>query len=280
VLVWRSTPRALASLAMSGTEDTRELNSFLLLAKTAKGAACASLIKQVLEHPSIYVFGELLDMPNVAELGGTSAAATLELLRLFAFGTWGDYKASMTLRAEALSEAQVTKLKKLTVVSLASQSKTLAYDVLMRELEMRSVREVEDLLIECIYGGLLQGRLDQQAAQLEVFSCSARDVDPKELASMSETLLQWHGGAVQLMASVSEQLGRFKQQQEDARTWQSDLDAKVESVKVSMRSSQEAGEGAFGASELDARMEFDDEKMRKSGRFKARHAGGKLNARA
>lgn len=241
----------------------------------------------------------------------------MELLRLFAFGTWSDYKASSALQAQALSEAQALKLKKLTVVSLAAQSKTIAYDVLLRELEMRSVREVEDLLIECIYGGLLQGRLDQQAGQLEVFSSSARDVDPKELAAMSDTLLHWcacsasptlfhrrqaatclvlsppllmipaplvarpyrHGGAVQLMASVSEQLGRFKQQQEDARTWQTDLDQKVEAVKVTLRSNQDAGDGAFGVSELDARMEYDDEKMRKSGRFKARHQGGKHNAR-
>ena len=37
-----------------------------------------------------------------------------------------------------LSPAQTTKLKKLTVVALAAQSKTLAYDVLLRELEVRA----------------------------------------------------------------------------------------------------------------------------------------------
>uniref|UniRef100_A0A2K6S7T1 COP9 signalosome subunit 7A n=2 Tax=Boreoeutheria TaxID=1437010 RepID=A0A2K6S7T1_SAIBB len=41
---------------------------FLLLAKSAKGAALATLIHQVLEAPGVYVFGELLDMPNVREL--------------------------------------------------------------------------------------------------------------------------------------------------------------------------------------------------------------------
>ena len=47
---------------------TDELKSFLLLAKTAKGAACVALVKQVLDSPSIFVFGELLDMPNVQEV--------------------------------------------------------------------------------------------------------------------------------------------------------------------------------------------------------------------
>lgn len=41
---------------------------FLLLARSARGAALASLIHQVLEAPGIYVFGELLDMPNVQEV--------------------------------------------------------------------------------------------------------------------------------------------------------------------------------------------------------------------
>lgn len=44
------------------------LEQFVLLAKSAKGAACTELIKQVLEAPGVYVFGELLDMPNIAEV--------------------------------------------------------------------------------------------------------------------------------------------------------------------------------------------------------------------
>ena len=44
------------------------LEQFILLAKSAKGAAAAELIKQVTEAPGIYVFGELLDMPNIKEV--------------------------------------------------------------------------------------------------------------------------------------------------------------------------------------------------------------------
>ncbi len=47
--------------------DREALGAFLLLAKTSKGAACTSLIKQVLDHPNITVFSELLSMPNVIE---------------------------------------------------------------------------------------------------------------------------------------------------------------------------------------------------------------------
>jgi len=44
------------------------LEQFILLSKTAKGAAAAELIRQALATPGIYVFGELLEMPNIKEV--------------------------------------------------------------------------------------------------------------------------------------------------------------------------------------------------------------------
>lgn len=46
----------------------RELEQFVLLSKTAKGAAAAELITRALEAPGVYVFGELLDSPNIKEV--------------------------------------------------------------------------------------------------------------------------------------------------------------------------------------------------------------------
>ena len=46
----------------------KQLQQFCLLAKTAHGAAILELIKQVLEAPGVYVFGELLVMPNIQEV--------------------------------------------------------------------------------------------------------------------------------------------------------------------------------------------------------------------
>lgn len=61
-------PRLVLGGRMLGEPSGSPLGEFLLLAKSAKGAACAQLVSQVLEHPSIHVFGELLDMPNVKEV--------------------------------------------------------------------------------------------------------------------------------------------------------------------------------------------------------------------
>ena len=61
-----------------------------------------------------------------------------------------------------------------------------------------------------------------------------------------------------------------------SRAAQTELDAKVEAVKVAMRSNTEGGgEGGFGLmGDSDARMDFDDEKMRKGGRAKGKHVMG------
>lgn len=44
------------------------MEQFVLLSKSAKGAAAAELVKQALETPGLYVFSELLDMPSIKEV--------------------------------------------------------------------------------------------------------------------------------------------------------------------------------------------------------------------
>jgi len=249
------------------------LEEMCLLAKSAKGAAATQLITQALEHPSIFVFGELIDCANVQALEGTSAAPHLELLRLFAYGTWMDYKARAA-SLPALSELMAAKLKKLSLVSLAAQSREIAYATIMADLELTSVRAVEDLLIECFYGGLLQGRLDQQASRLEVTYCTGRDIHPSEVAAMCETLAAWHKNSVDVMASVREKLERHKAQAEAARSAQTELESQVDAVKATIRAQQDAGGDNYGGGDFDVGMDYDDEKMRKSGRAKNKHSMG------
>ena len=66
----------------------------------------------------------------------------------------GNYK-SLAESAGSLpdmTEIMTRKLRLLTVVSLAEQNKLLPYNLLMSELEISTVRELEDLVIEGISG--------------------------------------------------------------------------------------------------------------------------------
>ena len=135
---------------------------------------------------------------------------------------------------------------------------------------MSNVREVEDLIIECFNGELLQGKIDQRAQQLEVHSCIGRDVPLDEVGAMAATLGQWHATAGALLGSLREKLEFYKAQVDAAKENQAQLDAKVEAVKATVRAQHEAGE-----LHDDTMMDFDDgeDKARKSGR-KSKHAMG------
>ena len=80
----------------------------------------------------------------------------------------------------------------------STHAQVLSYELLMRELEIGTMREVENLLIECIYGGMLKGKLAQQARALEVEGAIGRDVQPSELEGMCSTLTHWHENSINL----------------------------------------------------------------------------------
>ncbi|XP_033896398.1 COP9 signalosome complex subunit 7a isoform X1 [Acipenser ruthenus] len=192
---------------------SQNLEQFLLLAKSTKGAALAALLKQLLESPGVYVFGEVLDMPNVRELESGPHASVYQLLNLFAYGTYCDYKENASSLPE-LSAAQKNKLRHLSIVTLAANLKCLPYSLLLTELEMRNVRELEDLIIEAIYADIIQGKLDQHKQQVEVDFSMGRDLQRGELPSISHTLQEWCSGCEAVLAGIEEQVMRANQYRE------------------------------------------------------------------
>jgi len=169
---------------------------------------------------------------------------------------------------------QAKKLKKLTVVTLCSQSKALPYETLMRELEVSSVRQVEDLLIECLYEGLIQGKLDQSASQLDVHYCIGRDIHPSEVNAMCDLLTNWHQNSLELLTSMREKLDSYKLECDMQRAQQQELDQKIEVVRASMRTQDTSDFGGISADgdTFDTRFDEDNDKMRKSGRSKGKHS--------
>merc|ERR1712226_124834 len=152
--------------------------SFLILANGAKGAAAVKLVEQALEAPNVYVFGELLDHSNISALASDvngDGEKTINLLRLFAFGTYRQFLAEKASMPQ-LSQRMEKKLKLLTLASLATQSRTISYEKLKFELEVNSVRELEDLIIESTSANVVHGRMDQKGELFEVDDVMGRDI--------------------------------------------------------------------------------------------------------
>ncbi|GAA5827973.1 hypothetical protein JCM5353_002854 [Sporobolomyces roseus] len=167
-----------------------KLEPFTLLAKSARGAGAANLISQAVSAPGVYVFSELLQLSSIKDLATNDQhAAQYRLLELFAYGTWNDYTTARD-QYPTLTPEQETKLKQLTILSLASETRILPYSKLLSSLSIESVPLLEDLLIESIYSNILTGRLDQLSSQLEAVSSLGRDVKPSTSSNAIEESME------------------------------------------------------------------------------------------
>ena len=142
------------------------------------------------------------------------------------------------------------------------------------------------MLIQSIYAGLLEGKLDQQLKQLDVATSFGRDVQPSELATMCETLAQWHETSVAVLSSLQQNISYYKAQcgacgpctasvvghegrrmrlahaltrapprwAEDARSAQAAFTKKVDDTKATLRAQQDAGDTQRSASDVQATL--------------------------
>jgi len=263
------------------------LEGFEVLVRSGSGQACVEIIKQVLKHPQIFVFGELLDAANVKDLATTTYKPWLELLRVFAYGTYQDYKSKADL--PKLGVKELTKLRQLSIVEYAAKNKVLSYKQLMLDLEISNVRELEDLIIDCVYMGLMQGKLDQRKSAFEVQSVMGRDLGPTEVDDMMNTLNHWLSGSEALCKTLEKKIESATQNYDRKKKEAQDLEkAKketIENLKNDIQSGNtEAlalalGEGARGFRERGGGGGglMDDD--RRGGRKKEGRAGGqKKNA--
>lgn len=189
------------------TETRNQVEQLISLAKTLQGSACLDLIKHVLEAPGIYVFAELLEMPNVIELNDSGHSKYINTLNLFAYGTYKQYTQNSAAYLE-LTSAMRKKLQHLTIVSLAIKNKCIAYSVLLEELEIDNVRHLEDVIIEAIYAGIIHGKLFQNNRYLEIDFAQGRDIPPGYTSKIANTLQDWSDACNVISKCIEGQINR------------------------------------------------------------------------
>jgi COP9 signalosome complex subunit 7 len=69
--------------------------------------------------------------------------------------------------------------------------KILPYSDLLKALDMPSIRELEDLIIDAIYLDVLRGKLDQSKELFEVEYTMGRDLEPGGLENILVALQNW-----------------------------------------------------------------------------------------
>ncbi|XP_004396100.1 PREDICTED: COP9 signalosome complex subunit 7b isoform X2 [Odobenus rosmarus divergens] len=197
------------------------------------------------EVTSVYM--ELRNLLQIMLAEGANAAY-LQLLNLFAYGTYPDYIANKESLPE-LSTAQQNKLKHLTIVSLASRMKCIPYSVLLRDLEMRNLRELEDLIIEAVYTDIIQGKLDQRNQLLEVDFCIGRDIRKKDINNIVKTLHEWCDGCEAVLLGIEQQVLRANQYKENHSRTQQQVEAEVTNIKKTLKAT-----AASSAQEMEQQL--------------------------
>ncbi|KAK2361741.1 COP9 signalosome complex subunit 7 [Trifolium repens] len=196
--------------------------------------AVSSVIVDATSHPLLFAFSEILALPNVDQLEASDSKVYLDMLRLFAHGTWSDYKSNAE-RLPQLVPDQILKLKQLTVLTLAETYKVLPYDQLMQELDVTNVRELEDFLInECMYAGIVRGKLDQLRRCFEVQFAAGRDLRPGQLGNMIQTLSNWLSTSENMLVSIQDKIKWADSMSEIDKKHRKDVEEKVDEVKKSL----------------------------------------------
>jgi len=211
------------------------LEQFVLLAKSAKGAAAVELVKQALDAPGVYVFGELLDMPNIVELqNDPQFQPYYSLLHLFAYGTYLQFL-SMKSSLPELTPTQHQKLKHLTIVTLSETNKVLKYELLLNQLDMKNLRELEDLVIEAIYGDVIHGKLDQRNGRLEVDFAIGRDAQPNDIGQIIHTLNDWCEACDAILGAVETQVIKANNEKEKHVKHRATIEEEVNNIKKTLK---------------------------------------------
>lgn len=278
--------------AAGPSSSTSRLEPLLLVARSTKprGAAAANLVHQAISAPGVYFFGELLDVQGVAELATSSdsdASSQLrtayQLLLLFAYGTCSDYvQLARSGAVPELSSDQVQKLRQLTLLSLACQSRSLPYSTLYEALGISTgnLRELEDLIIETIYVGLISGKLNEIQARFEVHHVQGRDVphpsmlsqpalsalpslasgtSARQLEQMLSSLQNWQATTMSVLESLQTRMDGVRssaadseqQRQEHHHSLLRNLVEVQQQLEAQQQQQQRKGKGPANAMEID-----------------------------
>jgi len=188
------------------------------MCKSAKGAAATKLIADATSAVGTYMFAELLEMPNIQDLSlNEQHTPWLELLKVFSYKTWADYK-QLGSALPQLNASQSNKLKQLSIVSLAEQSRILSYSELLTYLDISSVRQLEDLIIDAMYQDVLKGKLDQKEGRFEVEYTIGRDLEPgpTSLELLLNKLRDWSDRTSGVIQSLDGQIQEIENDEKAA----------------------------------------------------------------
>jgi COP9 signalosome complex subunit 7 len=168
-------------------------------------------VTRATSHPGTFVFTELLETPQVQALSKDEQyAAHLTLLQIFSYGSYADYKCTSGL--PALNEAQITKLRQLSFLTLARDKQALTYSSLQDVLDISESRALEDLVISTVYAGLINAVLNPAHQTVQISNVAMlRDVAPGSIPETLRVLSDWSARLDAVLGDLEAQMEGIRQ---------------------------------------------------------------------
>ncbi|CAK7230610.1 hypothetical protein SBRCBS47491_007643 [Sporothrix bragantina] len=258
------------------------LEPFLALAKSANSPRqAADLVVRATSHPSTYVFAELLQCPQIQALARAEPeyAVYLTVLQIFSYGTYADYERgtapttasshsrhssqsqsqsqtapSSTASASplpTLTDAQATKLRQLSLISLATDRSSLGYDHLVKGLRLADASQLETLVMAAVYAGLVTGTLDPAHQVVRIGSVApVRDPVPGAIPRLHAALHNWSQRCETTLAELDEQIAGIRRaaaaRAKEAQKWDAQFKRVLEADKQTILNKERGSSGGGG----------------------------------
>ena len=235
-------------------DETEAIKPILQLARDSANANVATIrtvVLKALSEPRVFTgFDEIKQIlePKLSTQS-TDGEALLRTLDLFSYGTHSDYVKASRGTFLTLNDSQIHKLRQLTLLTLVHSTcgygtgqggggggclMMIPYQTIAKELGFLAVdaataadnplvldgavlRQVEAVVLDCVYARALSGQLCQKSSALFVSSrngppCRPRDVPLSHGAIMLEILSQFHDKLLEAK-DVRNQLQQTMQEQ-------------------------------------------------------------------
>lgn len=112
-----------------------------------------------------------------------------------------------------LTTVQETKLKYLSLCTMARKARMLPYAQLQEALDIHVLRDLEDLIIDAMYQDVIRGRLDQRQSTFEVEWSMGRDMQKEDVQALLDQLHNWSKMTGALLESMDKKIKKIKDEQ-------------------------------------------------------------------
>ena len=120
----------------------------------------------------------------------------------------------------------------------------------MKELDIKNIRELEDLIIDCMYNDLIKGTLDWKNEILEVEYTYGRDSRPEDIDEMIKKLENWDQQLEQAQRLVEKEINYCNQSIKTSFESQAQQELKSRKIRDDILSALSSGKSELNGVKL------------------------------